>query len=75
MLYTQSEIKNLLASKLNTRGISNYHNTTHIDNLISSYYTKTQNDSTFNNKVDVTTFNTANQQRIQVDSILESSIF
>ena len=44
MLYTQTEINNLLSSKLNSSEISNHYNTTHIDNLISSYYAKTQND-------------------------------
>ena len=73
VLYTQTEIINLLASKLNTSEISNCYNTAYIDNLISSYYTKNQSDSMFGNKVDLTTFNTANQQRIQVYANLESS--
>ena len=52
----------------------NYYNKTYIDNFISSYYAKSMCDTLLADKVNSTTFNVANQQRIKVDANLEASI-
>ena len=72
--YTQTESDTLLNAKLNASVISNYYNKTEIDGFNNLRYLKTETDNLLNLKVDTTTFNTANQQRIQVDANLEASI-
>ena len=50
-----------------------YHNKTYIDALIGNYFDKTENDTLLSDKVDSTTFNTANQQIISVGANLKTS--
>ena len=72
--YTQIQTNSLLSSKLDASAINSYYNKTQIDGFNNLRYLKTETDSLLNLKVDTTTFNTANQQRIQVDANLEASI-
>ena len=72
--YTKTESDTLLNAKLNASVISNYYTQTQTDNLLNLRYLKTEVDTLLNSKVDTTTFNTANQQRTQVDANLEASI-
>ena len=72
--YTQIQTNSLLSSKLDASAINSYYNKTEIDGFNNLRYLKTETDSLLNLKVDTTTFNTANQQRIQVDANLEASI-
>ena len=72
--YTKTESDTLLNAKLNASVISNYYNKTEIDGFNNLRYLKTETNNLLNLKVDTTTFNTANQQRIQADANLEASI-